>query len=186
MATRQPEHYWTYEDLLDLPDDGRRYEIIEGVLYEMPAPNLDHASVIMNLILNVFAPLVRSLGLCMFTAPVEVFLGEGNPVQPDLVILSPEHRHLRSARGVEGPPPLVVEVLSPSNPEHDRLVKRGLYARAGIPEYWIVSPEAAVIEVLTLDGDRYRTHARVAGDETLTSTVLPTLASPAEIAFARP
>jgi Uma2 family endonuclease len=183
MATRQPEHYWTYEDLLALPEDGKRYEIIEGVLHEMPAPNLDHAAVIMNLILYVFAPLVKSLGLRIFTAPVDVFLTAGNPVQPDLVILLPEHLHLCSKRGIEGPPLLVVEVLSPSNPEHDRLVKRAIYARAGVPEYWIVSPEAAVIEVLALDGERYRTHARVAGDEPLTSAVLPDIACPAEVVF---
>jgi Uma2 family endonuclease len=183
MATRRPEHYWTYEDLFTLPDDGKRYEIIEGGLYEMPAPNLDHAAVITNLMLYVFGPLVKSLGLRLFTAPVDVFFPDADPIQPDIIVLLPEQLHLRSKRGIEGPPALLVEVLSPSNPEHDRLVKRALYARAGVSEYWIVSPEAAMIEILALDNDRYRTHARVAGDEPLTSTVLPGLGCPAEVAF---
>jgi len=80
-----------------------------------------------------------------------------------------------SKRGIEGAPALIVEVLSPSNPEHDRIVKRALYARAGVAEYWLVSPEAAIVEVLTLAGGHYQTHARVAGDESLSSLVLPGL-----------
>jgi Uma2 family endonuclease len=183
MATRQPERYWTYEDLFDLPDDGKRYEMIEGVLHELPAPNAIHGIIITNLIQLVFAPVVWALGGKIFTAPFDVFLGDANPVQPDLFILLRDQLGQFSKRGLEGPPLLIVEVLSPSNPEHDRLVKRALYARAGVPEYWIVSPEAAVIEILALNGDRYQTHARVAGEELLTSTVLSGIACPAEVVF---
>jgi Uma2 family endonuclease len=183
MANTQQTKFWTYEDLFNLPDDGRRYEIIEGVLYEMPAPSRVHGRLIMNMILYIFGPIVDPLGWHIYTAPVDVFMGDAAPVQPDLLLLLPDQLHLESERGIEGPPVLVVEVLSPSNPEHDRIVKRAAYARGGIVEYWLVSPEAKSIEILVLDGDRYRTHARVSGDEMLTSTVLPELHSPVSVVF---
>ena len=112
------------------------------------------------------------------------FLLDANPVQPDIFLLLPEQADLIAKRGVEGPPALVVEVLMPSNPEHDRVAKRALYARAGVPEYWIVSPEAAIVEILILDGAAYRTHARIAGDEPLTSPTFPSLAAAASTVFA--
>ncbi len=182
MATRQLKE-WTYEDLFALPDDGRRYEIIEGVLYEMPAPNTDHAQLIMNLIELVFSPMVRALGGRLFTAPVDVFLRGASPVQPDLLVLLPPQLRLISKRGIEGPPALIVEILSPGNPEHDLVTKRLLYARAGVAEYWLVSPEAALVEILALEGDHYRMHGRFASNDGLTSTVLPALASPVRAVF---
>jgi Uma2 family endonuclease len=81
-------------------------------------------------------------------------------------------------------PSLLLEVLSPSNPQHDRLRKRALYARAGVREYWIVSPEAAVVEVLVLEGDKYRTLVRASADELVTSLVLPDLTFAASAVFA--
>ena len=146
-------------------------------MYELPAANTDHARIIMNLILVVFGGLVRQLGGELFTAPVDVFLPDADPVQPD-------QRSLISKRGVEGAPALVVEVLSASNPEHDQITKRALSARAGVEEFWIVSPEAAIVEMLILDAGKYRTHARVAGDEPLSSTILPELDMPASVVFA--
>ncbi len=175
MATQPQTRYWTYEDLFALPEDGKRYEIIEGVLYEMPAANSTHASIITNLMVYIFGPLMASIGIRLFTAPLDVFIRDGDPVQPDMMILLPEQVDLVSKRGIEGPPTLVVEVLSPSNPEHDRITKRALYARAGVAEYWIVSPEAATIEILTLHDGHSTVHARIGGDEALTSPLLPAL-----------
>ena len=185
MAVTKPDGSWTYEDLIGLPDDGRRYEIIEGELYEMPAPGMGHALVVMNLIAR-FLPVVTALGVRVFTAPVDVFLTGANPVEPDLMILLRDRLPLMSKRGIEGPPSLLVEVLGPSNPEHDRIRKRALYARGGVPEYWLVSPEAALIEGLVLAGEVHRTHVRAAGDEIVTSTVLPDLSFPASAVFDSP
>ena len=183
MATQQQSKYWTYDDLLDLPDDGKRYEIIDGILFELPLPSMEHGDLIANLLHRILWPVVEPLGGRVYTAPIDVFMLDANPVQPDIFVLLPEQFGLKSKRGVEGPPALVVEVLSPSNPEHDRIVKRALYARAGVPEYWIVSPEAAIVEILTLDGAAYRTHARSAGAEPLTSPTFPTLAAAASTIF---
>jgi Uma2 family endonuclease len=183
MVTQPETKYWTYEDLLALPDDGRRYEIIEGVLYEMPSPNMEHGDLIANLLHRVFWPVVEPLGGRVYTAPIDVFLPGAQPVQPDVFILLADQLGLRSRRGVEGASALIVEVLSPGNSRHDLVRKRALYARAGVREYWVVSPEALIVEILVLVGSAYQTHARVAGDEVLTSTVLTALSCPATVVF---
>ncbi len=184
MTTQQQQKYWTYEDLFDLPED-KRYEIIEGVLYELPRVNSPHACTIMSLILDVFGPVIPRLGGRLFTAPLDIFLHGGSSVQPDLLVLLPDQLGLINTRGIEGAPALVVEVLTFGNSRHDLVTKRALYARAGVREYWIVSPEAMTIEILTLDGDAYRKHARLAGDEPITSVLFPALAMPTSAIFHR-
>ena len=88
MAITKPAGTWTYEDLFSLPDDGRRYEIIEGQLHEMPAPNLVHATVVMNLI-TLLLPIVSSPNGRLFTAPLDVFFQGADPVQPDIIVILP-------------------------------------------------------------------------------------------------
>ncbi|HEX5498079.1 MAG TPA: Uma2 family endonuclease, partial [Thermomicrobiales bacterium] len=114
MALKKSDAPWTYEDLLALPEDGKRYEIIEGTLYEMTGPNTAHAAAVMNLI-AMLLPLVAALGCRLFTAPVDVFVRGANPVQPDLMAILPGSRATVVRRGIEGPPDLVIEVISPSN-----------------------------------------------------------------------
>jgi Uma2 family endonuclease len=183
MVATEPK-YWTYEDLCGLPDDGRtRYEIIDGELYEMPAPEPDHAFTIANLMFWL-SPIVRMLGGRIAPAPIDLFFAGANPVQPDIVVLLAERLHQVSKRGIEGAPNLVIEILSPSNAGRDRRKKRTLYARGGVPEYWLVDPRARAIEVLVLDGGTYRLHLRASGNDLVTSTVLPGLSFLANEAFA--
>jgi len=163
MAQTKPAGAWTYEDLFTLPDDGKRYEIIEGELYEMPAPNLAHATTIMNLI-ALLLPIVSTLGGRLLAAPLDVFFQGADPVQPDLLAILPGWQGTLPSRGPQGAPDLVVEVLSPSNRGHDILLKRSLYARAGVREYWIVDPEARTLEILALDRDAFH-RAVAASDE---------------------
>jgi Uma2 family endonuclease len=171
MAQTKTAGAWKYEDLFSLPDDGRRYEIIEGELYEMPAPSWAHSTVIANLI-SALIPLVVRLGGRWRTAPLDVFFQGADPVQPDIIVLLPESQAHPSERGVEGPPDVLIEVLSPSNRGHDLLTKRSLYARAGVREYWLVDPEARTIEILTLDRDAFHLAVAASGDETPVSPLL--------------
>jgi Uma2 family endonuclease len=175
MALRKPAGTWTYDDLLTLPDDGRRYEIIEGELYEMPAPTLVHALTITKII-SLLIPLLDRLGGQWLTAPLDVFLPGANPVQPDVIAILPGNAAKLVPRGIEGPPDLVVEVLSPSNRGHDLLTKRSLYARAGVREYWIVDPEAKTLEILTLDRDALHSFTVASGDAVPISPLLGSLA----------
>ena len=186
MAATEPARRraggWTYEDLLRLRGEGGRYEVIDGELYELPGANWDHATAVISLI-AILLPAARSVNALIRTAPLDVFIPGTDPVQPDVLVLMPDQLDLVSRRGVEGAPALVIEVLSPSNPEHDRVRKRAVYARGGVREYWLVDPGARTIEVLVLDGGEYGTHARAGGDDLVTSTVLPGLSFPASEAF---
>src|SRR5215204_6887841 len=177
MAQTKPAGTWSYEDLFSLPDDGRRYEIIEGELYEIPAPNLIHATVVMNFI-ALLLPIISSLGGRLFTAPLDVFFQGADPVQPDIVVILPGWPGNLPPRGPEGAPDLLVEVLSPSNRGHDLLTKRALYARAGVREYWIVDPASQIVEVLTLDRDAFHSVQTAAGDDAVISVLLGSAAFP--------
>lgn len=183
MALTKPRGGWRYEHLLELPDDGKRYEIIDGELYEMPSPSWIHQVILDNL-MALLRPLAVARGSRMFVAPLDLFLAGGRPVQPDLFYLGPNWKELRTGRGIEGVPELVIEILSPSNPDHDRVRKRELYARAGVQEYWLVDPEARVIEVLALRDGEYEQHARAEGQQPVRSSVFPELSFTAELVFA--
>lgn len=151
MALTKPAGTWVYADLTTLPDDQVRYEIIDGELFEMPSPTSIHALAIAALVQLLFPVLQRLEGRWL-TAPLDVFFAGADPVQPDLLVLLPESRARLVLRGVEGPPDLLIEVLSPSNRAHDQVRKRELYASGGVREYWIVDPEQRVIEVVDEHG----------------------------------
>ena len=182
MAVTKPAGGWTYGDLFRLPDNGKQYEIIEGELYELP-PHSEKHQRISALTIQLILPEVMRIGARWYHAPTGVFIPAADPVQPDLLVLLPGNPSSISERGVEGAPDLVVEILSPSNPKHDRVTKRLLYARGGVREYWLVSPEMEAVEVLVLEGDSYRTYVHARGDELVTSTVLPGLSFAASALF---
>jgi Uma2 family endonuclease len=183
MAVTKPTGTWTYEDLFSLPDDGRRYEIIEGVLYEMPSPSWDHATTIMNLI-ALLLPVVSTLQGLLRTAPLDVFFPGADPVQPDLVILLPDGPATPTRRGVQGAPALVIEVISPTNRGHDLVTKRALYGRAGVREFWLVDPTARTVEILVLDRNAFPTAQRAARNETVISPLLGNTSFPLSSIFA--
>ena len=106
------------------------------------------------------------------------------PVQPDIVVMLPGWSGSLPLRGVEGPPDLLVEVLSPSNRDHDLRLKRALYGRAGVREYWLVDPEARTIEILALDRDALHLVAAASGSETPISPLFGPLPIAASDLFA--
>jgi Uma2 family endonuclease len=184
MALTKPAGEWRYEDLERLPDDGKRYEIVEGELYEMPSPTLYHALAIRNL-LFLLGPVIEALGGWLLTAPLDVFFQGADPVQPDLVVLLPGGKAQPFAQGVQGPPDLLIEILSPSNRGHDLLTKRALYARAGVREYWIVDPVQRTVELLALDRDAFHSVQTASGDDSVVSLVLADTTVPVAGIFAR-
>jgi Uma2 family endonuclease len=174
---------WTYADLEARPDDGKRYEIIDGVLFEMTGSNMRHGDTAHNLT-ELLRPYVRALGGRLYNPIVDVFFPGADPVQPDIFLLLPGGATYRSERGVEGIPDLIVEVLSPSNRRHDALTKRDLYERAGLREYWLVDPAVETVEVLALVDGRFQRLGLFSGAATVASTVLPDLAFAAADVFA--
>jgi Uma2 family endonuclease len=137
---RSTDAGWTAADWERLPDDGRRYEIIAGVLYASTAPSLFHQWVVQEIYVALRQQLVVPGVAFAFVAPVGVFMPGCDPVQPDLVVVRREDSGLLRERRVYGVPTLLVEVLSPGSVEQDLAVKRAAYARAGVPEYWAVRP----------------------------------------------
>lgn len=131
----------TYDDFLLLPDDGKRYELIGGEITEVPSPTRPHQRLLAFLHAMVFNyVLEHRLGEAYFAA-VDVRLSDHDVVEPDLVFLRQDRLHLYNQRGdIQGAPDLVVEVISPSSEKTDPGVKMALYARSGIPEYWLVNP----------------------------------------------
>ncbi len=165
----------TYADYAALPDDGHRYELIDGELVMTPAPGLPHQLVLANLFSVLHHHVVsRDLGKTTFS-PVDVILSEWTTVQPDIVFLARDCQHQARKRGIEGPPTLVVEALSPTRPEHDLRVKRELYFRHGVPHYWIVDPEQRTLEGLVPGAEGYRRDAAFSGDDSAALRPFPDL-----------
>ncbi|WP_423222959.1 Uma2 family endonuclease [Candidatus Amarolinea aalborgensis] len=168
---------WSYEDYVALPDDGRRYEIIEGVLYVSNAPDIDHQYTVAELVGEI-RQFVKAQGLgYVLTAPFEVHLSErSRPVQPDVLFIRSDRWPAPGAKFFAGAPDLVVEVVSPSSARSDQFVKFDAYERAGVPEYWIVHPRTHAVQVFTLSGGEYAELGEFVAHEVIQSAVLPGLA----------
>lgn len=166
---------WSYKDYAALPDDGRRYEIIDGVLYIMaPSPSRWHQKTVLRLSRFLFTH-IEDAGLGeVYMAPFDVELAPHDIVQPDVLVVLNAHAHIITESRILGTPDLVVEVASPGTAGYDRREKQDAYARAGVPEYWIVDPATHTIEVLLLHLGAYRSLGVFQGQATLPSRVIPT------------
>lgn len=157
---RRDQHHHTYGDYLSWPEDVR-YELIDGVAYMMsPAPGLQHQ----ELAGGIYAQLRQQLGNgpCRpFIAPIDVLLPKGNEadeqvesiVQPDVLVVCDPAR--LSERGVRGAPDFIVEVSSPSTASHDHSLKRRLYERTGVKEFWLVHPVDRIVTIYRLQSGEY-------------------------------
>ena len=172
-----PAEPFDLADLTDLPEDGLRYEVLDGALVVNPAPSWRHQNIAANLrdLLRRVAP----EGVRVIPAPMwRIRLGQ--VPEPDVVVV---RREALGELAVEGTPLLVVEVLSPSNRDADLVRKRALYAEAGCPAYWIVDLAEPSILALALSGGAYAEVARVVGDERFeTADPFVVSFSPAELA----
>ena len=168
----------TYEDYVLFPEDGKRHELIDGEHYVTPAPIRKHQAVVGNLHGLIWSYLQqRPIGR-VFTAPFDVIFSEFDVVEPDLLYISRERsQEIETSPWVKGAPDLVVEIGSPSTRKLDETIKRHLYERFGVVEYWVVDPEIDAVKVFRCTNDRY---ARVAellleNDDVLTTPLLPDL-----------
>jgi Uma2 family endonuclease len=164
---------WTYEAYAALADDGKRYEVIDGVLYMSPSPNEWHQTTVGRLF-RYLATLIEDAGLGrVYIAPFDVELAFDVVVQPDVFVILNAHREKITFSRVIGAPDLVVEVVSPGTASYDRREKQDTYARTGVPEYWIADPATSTIQVSVLEDGRYRSLGIFEGKGTLPSRVLP-------------
>lgn len=148
-------HAFTYDDLTDTPDDGNRYEIINGELIVSPSPSLKHQRLLnrLNIKMSAFVE-AHQLGE-VFIAPLDVIFSPYNVVQPDLFFIARQRLPQMEGRVITGAPDLAVEILSPYSRMIDLVRKKAMYATAGVQEYWAVDPRHRTLTVFTLVNGQY-------------------------------
>jgi Uma2 family endonuclease len=183
-ALRKAERYpMTYAEYCLLPDDGNRYQVLEGELIVSPAPRLLHQDVVLQLALLLRSYVIsHDLGK-VYISPVDVILSPTTIVQPDVVFVRREHMEMITDQNIQGPPDLCVEVLSPGTESIDRERKKALYARFGVREYWIVDPVRETVTVFGLQDGAYVLRIEASGDGVVSSSVLTGFETPAEVIF---
>ena len=175
-----------YTDLVNMPDDGRRYEIHGGELVVVPSPRFGH-QVAVGEIFSLLRAYAHQAGGVALVAPFDIVLDEFDVVQPDVLFFRAERVHLLQPDAVtRHAPDIVVEVLSPSTASIDRGRKMRTFARYRVPEYWIVDPVAGRIEVHALEASVYRATQIASGNETVQSVLLPDLTFEAARLFELP
>ncbi|MYH60750.1 MAG: Uma2 family endonuclease [Caldilineaceae bacterium SB0675_bin_29] len=162
--------HWSEEEYLAL-DTNHLTEFSHGRTEVLPLPTFSHQRLVALLYLLLLGFIEeRGLGVVMF-APLRIQLGQGKFREPDLVFMAAEHADRLGELFWQGAD-LVMEIVSPDDPERDKVTKRREYAQSGIPEYWIVDPTDASITVLTLQGQEYAPHGEFASGETALSVLL--------------
>ena len=176
----------TYDDFVQFPDDGQRHELIDGEHYVTPSPNRKHQRVSGNIHLLIGAWLEeRPIGQ-LFYAPFDVVFSRFDVVEPDLLYMSNERAAtVLTAANVQGTPELVIEIGSPGTRKRDETIKRRLYERAGVSEYWVVDPELDVVRVYQREGETFARPVELSAEagDVLTTTLLSGLELPVARVF---
>ncbi|MBI2525735.1 MAG: Uma2 family endonuclease [Candidatus Rokubacteria bacterium] len=163
-----------YDDYAAIPADGRRWELLDGEPHVTPAPSPIHQRLVAGLLVALLKHFPRPAEV--FVSPIDVILTPHDVLQPDIVVVADPAQV--SARGIEGPPLLVVEVLSPGTAAYDRTIKARRYAALGVPHLWLVDPEGRSIECHRRDGDEYRLVIAAGPADTLVHPDFAALAIP--------
>ena len=190
-AKNLDEHMYTYRAYCEMPDDGNRYEIIDGVPYMMAAPTRQHQDVLRELAV-ILRNYLRGKKCAVYFSPFDVRLaiyGEIgdeviNVVQPDLMVFC--DRNKLDEKGAIAAPDIAIEILSPSSAKNDRYRKFSLYEKAGVREYWIVDGANKTVEVLANHDGKFALWAFLQIDDVITSSVLEGLEIKMSDVFADP
>jgi Uma2 family endonuclease len=175
MALHDRPTRLTYDDFVLFPEDGLRHEILDGEHYVSAAPYLRHQAVLVEFTTALhFFLKANPLGE-LFPGPVDVLLSRHDIVEPDLVFVSNERLSILTEKNIQGPPDLVVEVLSNSTKHIDQGLKLERYERFGVQEYWIVDPDRNTITVYRLEGERFQKAAVLSTEDVLRTPLLPGL-----------
>ncbi|MGH9328559.1 MAG: Uma2 family endonuclease [Terriglobia bacterium] len=170
----------TYEDYCLLPNDGKRYEIIDGELFVSPSPVTAHQRFVTNLAYYLVDFVKkRSLGE-VYVAPFDVVFSQFDVVEPDVLYISKSRSSILTKANVQGAPDLVVEVLSEYSEKTDRTTKLKLYARFGVEEYWIIDPVACAADIYRAQPQGLELAQRLSAQGALTSPLFPGFSLPIE------
>jgi Uma2 family endonuclease len=167
----------TYDDFVLFPDDGKRHEIIDGEHYVTPSPNLRHQDLVGRLHVEIALYLrTNPRAGRVFLSPLDVVLSHYDVVEPDLLFVAGDQSAIMTEKNIQGPPALVVEVLSKSTRKRDAQTKRRLFERTGVREYWLVDPELDTVQVFRPSPEgRLARVAELSAEEgeSLTTPLLP-------------
>ena len=154
-TTNNPKVKLGYDDYVLFPDDRNRHEIIDGDHFKNPAPNTYHQTVSKRIQYVLYSEIeLRDSGV-VFSAPVDVQLGAHDIVQPDLVVVLSDSAARVTPSEILGAPDLLIEILSPSTAKSDCELKRRIYERSGVREYWIVDPDSHTVRQLVLKNEGF-------------------------------
>jgi Uma2 family endonuclease len=144
----------TYEDFLLFPDDGKRHEIIDGEHFVTPSPNARHQVLVgrLHFAIEQFLRQRRGLGRVVL-APFDVVFTRWDVVEPDVLFIAGDQAEILTDKNVQGAPALVIEILSSGTRTVDEHIKRRLFERGGVREYWLVDPELDVVKVFRRQAD---------------------------------
>ncbi|ACV64816.1 protein of unknown function DUF820 [Desulfofarcimen acetoxidans DSM 771] len=170
MSILMPERKFNVDDYMNLPND-ERYELIEGDLLVVPRPVPRHQKIVFNIIFEL-GLYIKQNHTGEFYQEVDVIMGN-NVVAPDIVFISQDRTNIIGERNVLGAPDLVIEVLSPSTRVNDKKKKSALYCRYGVKEYWLVDPEASLVEIFYLNDMGWRWGGVFDSEDVLVSDLLP-------------
>ena len=146
-TTSQFDARLTYDDLARMADDGMRHEIIDGVHYVTPSPVLRHQTVVKRLLVAIELYLeIHPVGEVL-PAPFDVVFTKWDVVEPDVLFVANDQRSILTEPNVQGAPALIVEVLSPGTRKRDLGIKKDLFDRGGVREYWIIDPKANTVAI---------------------------------------
>jgi len=175
----------TYDDYVKLPDDGKRYEIIDGELFVNPAPVPTHQFIITNL-LEALRGYARTHGGRAAGAPIDVVLADDRILQPDVIFITVDRLSIVGPKNIVGPPDVVVEVLSDGTRRYDEIQKRKVYESAGIGEYWVVDPEIELVKIYRATSGVFIKAEEISTDAggAITSPLLPDFSLSIEEVFA--
>ena len=167
----------TYEQYRALPENGNRYEVVQGELLMTAAPLVSHQRILRNLFSILDKHIAAKDWGEVYFAPIEIYLGDEDFVQPDLVCVAKSHLEIVKEKNIVGAPDLVVETLgvSPSTARTDRVLKMNTYARHHVPHYWIVDPAAQTLEAFEWNQGAYRLSAARAEAEDFAPILFPDL-----------
>jgi Uma2 family endonuclease len=174
LAIDEQEKF-TYSDYLLLTDSDKRYEILDGDLLMSPSPTAIHQILLLKMakLLSTFVE-QNKFGQ-IFIVPFDVVLSDYEVIQPDIIFVSAENSHIIKPTHIQGSPDLLIEILSPSSVQRDRIIKRKIYSRNGVKEYWLINPEQKTIQQFQLQKKAFTLIKEFGAKESLSSSFFPEL-----------
>ncbi|HEX9973495.1 MAG TPA: Uma2 family endonuclease [bacterium] len=167
-----PKKVYSYQDYFELPDDGNKYEIIEGELIMSPAPFTMHQRIVRKIIFALLKFIEEEQTGELFFAPTDVVLSNSNVIQPDILFILNENLNIITEKNIKGVPDLIIEIISPATGYYDLSGKKDLYEKFGVREYWIIDPMKQRVDIYYHSGKKFELSQRLEKEGQITSHVL--------------